>query len=153
MLLIVFFRTRALQAACTNADIRASAGMRRRRGSSGYENIGSGSLECRSRALGVLVQREGKPGCGANDSRVWASLLLVVPVGLVLGLLAFGDHGGSRLRPTPASLTAVGVAALAAGPVAVELMGAFFWLLGVALVVACFTIVVVLRVPRHPVPE
>ena len=84
---------------------------------------------------------------------MWASLLLVVPVGLVLGLLAFGDHGGSRLRRTPASLTAVGVAALAAGPVAVELMGAFFWLLGVALVVACFTIVVVLRVPRHPVPD
>lgn len=76
-----------------------------------------------------------------------ATLLTLLPVGIVLGLLAFGDHGGPRLDPTPGSFAAVATLAAILGPVAVSAIGLFLWLLFVALGVSLLTLVAVLRLP------
>lgn len=79
-------------------------------------------------------------------------LLLLVPVGIALGLLAFGEYGGRRAEATPARIALTAVATIVLGPVAVETLGLFVWLLGVAAVVAAITALALLRTPpprRH----
>lgn len=77
-------------------------------------------------------------------------LLLLVPVGLALGLVAFGHHGDRRPEPTPPRIAATALATIVLGPVAVEALGLFVWLLGVAAVAAAITAVALLRTPPAP---
>lgn len=79
-------------------------------------------------------------------------LLLLVPVGLALGLVAFGRYGDRRPEPTPARVALTAIATIVLGPVAVQALGLFAWLLGVAAVVAAITALALLRTPppRRP---
>lgn len=74
-------------------------------------------------------------------------LLLLVPVGLALGLVAFGEYGDRRTEPTPTRIALTAVATIVLGPLAVETLGLFVWLLGVAAVVAAITAIALLRAP------
>ena len=75
-------------------------------------------------------------------------LLLLVPVGLALGLVAFGHYGDRRPEPTPARIGLTALATIVLGPVAVQALGLFVWLLGVAAVVAAITALALLRTPQ-----
>ena len=77
-------------------------------------------------------------------------LLLLVPVGLALGLVAFGHYGERRPEPTPLRVVLTVLATILLGPVAVGLLGLFLWLLGVAAVVASITALALLRDPAAP---
>ena len=81
---------------------------------------------------------------------MFTDLLLLVPVGLALGLLAFGHYGDRRPEPTPGRIAATAVATIVLGPVAVEALGLFVWLLGVGAVVAGITALALLRTPQPP---
>ena len=81
---------------------------------------------------------------------MFTDLLLLVPVGLALGLLAFGHYGDRRPEPTPRRIAATAVATIVLGPVAVEALGLFVWLLGVGAVVAGITALALLRTPQPP---
>ena len=70
---------------------------------------------------------------------MWHDLLAIVPVGLALGLLAFGRYGGRSTQPNRKTIVLVGVAAILGGPVAISLLGLGGWLLVVATLTACFT--------------
>jgi len=84
---------------------------------------------------------------------MWASLLTLVPTGLVLGLIAFGSYG-TRPRPEPtwAKVAVVSAVALVIGPVSVAAIGFFFWLVLVAILASSLTIAAMLRTPpaRQP---
>jgi len=75
------------------------------------------------------------------------SLITVAPIGLVLGLLAFGSHGPRALRPTPGAMSAVAVLAFVIGPVALNVLGLFGWLLALAAVSGAIVVVAMLRAP------
>lgn len=77
-------------------------------------------------------------------------LLLIVPVGLALGLVAFGHYGDRRPEATPARVALTAVAAAVLGPLALQAVGLFAWLLGVAAVVAGITALALLRAPAPP---
>jgi hypothetical protein len=83
-----------------------------------------------------------------NGARVWAALITLVPVGLVLGLLNFGQF---RTEPTPRRVFSTFCAAVLLGPVAVLELGFFMWLVGVVTITGCLALLAALRVPRHPV--
>jgi hypothetical protein len=78
-------------------------------------------------------------------------LLILVPVGLALGLVAFGRYGDRGYpEPTPLRIALTALAAVLLGPVAVEALGLFVWLVGVAAVAAGITMIALLRTPpRH----
>lgn len=81
---------------------------------------------------------------------MWATLLTLVPVGLVLGLLAFGDYGAGWREPTRTQIAAVAAVAVLAGPVASAVLGLFGWLLAILVAVCVFVIVAMLRTPQAP---
>ena len=81
---------------------------------------------------------------------MFTDLLLLVPVGIALGLVAFGHIGDRRPAVTPARVAATAVATIVLGPVAVEALGLFMWLVGVAAVVCAITAVALLRPPSSP---
>lgn len=75
-------------------------------------------------------------------------LLILVPVGLALGLVAFGHYGDRPYpEPTPARIALTAIAAVVLGPVAVEALGLFVWLVGVAAVVCSIAAVAAWRTP------
>jgi phosphatidylserine synthase len=79
---------------------------------------------------------------------MWASLITLVPVGLVLGLLTFGRYAGRTPAPvTPGRVVPVAAVAVVMGPVAVSALGFFAWLLVVMIVVAAGLMVATLRTP------
>jgi hypothetical protein len=83
---------------------------------------------------------------------MFTDLLLLVPVGIALGLIAFGHHGDRRPELTPTRVALTAVATIVLGPVAVEALGLFVWLIGVAAVVCAITALALLRTPsprRH----
>ena len=75
-------------------------------------------------------------------------LLLLVPVGLALGLVAFGHYGDRHPQPTPRRIALTAVATIVLGPVAAETLGLFLWLLSVAAVAAAITALALLRAPQ-----
>lgn len=75
-------------------------------------------------------------------------LLLLVPVGLALGLVAFGHYGERRPEPTPARIAATALATVVLGPLAAQVLGLFLWLLAVAAVAASIAALAVLRAPQ-----
>ncbi len=77
-------------------------------------------------------------------------LLLLVPVGLALGLVAFGHYGDRQPEPTPGRIALTALATIVLGPVAVQALGLFVWLLGVAAVAAAITALALLRTPQAP---
>ena len=80
-----------------------------------------------------------------------ASLFTVVPVGLVLGLMVFGDYGRrAPLRPTPPRVIAVGATAVLLGPIASMELGLFGWLVLLLILVAGILMVAMLRTPSPP---
>jgi hypothetical protein len=81
---------------------------------------------------------------------MFTDLLILVPVGLALGLVAFGRYGNRDPEPTPARIALTAIAAVLLGPVAVDALGLFVWLLGVAAVVAAITMIAMLRPPAPP---
>jgi hypothetical protein len=81
---------------------------------------------------------------------MWADLLTIIPVGVGLGLLAFGRYGGRNVRPTPRGATVVGVMSFLLGPVAVGVLGFFGWLLLLLVMVAAMIVAAVLRPRRTP---
>jgi hypothetical protein len=81
---------------------------------------------------------------------MWATLLTLVPVGLVLGLLAFGEYGSRHVEPTRGRIAVTAAAAVLLGPVAVQAMGLLLWMLGVLVVVCGLTMVAMLRTPQQP---
>jgi uncharacterized membrane protein len=77
---------------------------------------------------------------------MWTALVTLVPVGLALGLIAFGRYGERRPpAPTTRSVAPVAVAALVLGPVAVATLGFLLWLVLVVLVAAAILMVAMLR--------
>lgn len=83
---------------------------------------------------------------------MWTALVTLVPVGLALGLLAFGRYGERRPPvPTARSVAPVAAAALVVGPLAVALLGFLLWLVCVVIAVAAILMVAMLRTPplRH----
>jgi hypothetical protein len=81
---------------------------------------------------------------------MWAAFLMIVPTGLVLGLVAFGHYGRRNVRPTRRSVFVIGLAAILLGPVAVLTLGFFTWTLLVGVGVAALTVLAALRRPREP---
>jgi len=87
----------------------------------------------------------------ANAVGMLGPLLTLVPVGVALGLLAFGRYGHrTPMPPTPGRILPVGAVAVLIGPVAVQALGFFVWLLGVAILVAAIAMVALLRTPPAP---
>ena len=83
---------------------------------------------------------------------MWTALVTLVPVGLALGLLAFGRYGERQPPvPTARSVAPVAAAALVVGPLAVALLGFLLWLVCVVIAVAAILMVAMLRTPplRH----
>ncbi|MEA2292556.1 MAG: hypothetical protein QOE86_195 [Solirubrobacteraceae bacterium] len=83
---------------------------------------------------------------------MWTALVTLVPVGLALGLLAFGRYGERRPpAPTARSVAPVAAAALVLGPLAVAALGFFIWLVCVVIVAAAILMFAMLRTPplRH----
>lgn len=76
---------------------------------------------------------------------------MLVPTGLVLGLMAFGHYGRRDVRPTSRSVLVVGLIAILVGPVAVLAVGFLTWMLLVGLGVAGLTMLALLRTPRAPI--
>ena len=96
------------------------------------------------------LHRVGDPGDPGKTCGMWA-LLTLVPTGLVVGLIAFGSYPGhARPEPTNARLALVCAVAVLLGPVAVSILGLFFWLLVVAVLAAALTMVAMLRTPPRP---
>jgi hypothetical protein len=81
---------------------------------------------------------------------MWAAFLMIVPTGLVLGLMAFGHYGRRDVRPTFRSVFVIGVVAILVGPVAVLALGFLTWMIVVGLGVAALTMLALLRTPREP---
>jgi hypothetical protein len=82
---------------------------------------------------------------------MWASLLTLVPVGLVLGLIWFGSYPGHRRpEPTAPRIAAISSVAIVLGPVAVSQLGFFVWLCLVAVLASALTMAAMLRAPRQP---
>jgi len=83
---------------------------------------------------------------------MWTALVTLVPVGLALGLIAFGRYGERRPpEPTARSVAPVAVATLVLGPLAVAALGFLMWLVCVVIVAAAMLMVAMLRTPplRH----
>jgi hypothetical protein len=84
---------------------------------------------------------------------MWASVITIVPVGLVLGLLTFGRYAGRTPAPaTPGRVVPVAAVAVLVGPVAVAALGFFQWLVALLIVVGAILTVATLRTPptlRH----
>jgi hypothetical protein len=98
------------------------------------------------------LQQPGTAGGPANATDMWASLITLVPVGLVLGLLTFGRYAGrTPAPPTPGRVVPVALVAVLLGPVAVSVLGLFQWLLLVMILVGAILMVAMLRTPplRH----
>ena len=82
---------------------------------------------------------------------MWASLLTLVPTGLVLGLIWFGRYPGhARPEATPARVASISAVAIVLGPIAVSLLGFFVWLCLVAVLASALTMAAMLRAPRQP---
>ena len=79
-----------------------------------------------------------------------ATLVSLVPVGLVLGLLAFGRYGGRHVEPTRKRVAWVAAATVVAGPLALSAFGFFGWLLLVIAAVAALAAAALLRGPGRP---
>ena len=76
------------------------------------------------------------------------ALLTLVPTGLVIGLLAFGEYGTRRAPdPNPAAMMLVAAVAILFGPVATLLLGFFGWLVLIAVIVGVLIIAAMLREP------
>lgn len=82
---------------------------------------------------------------------MWIALLMLVPTGLVLGLMAFGRYGSRHVTPTFRSVLVVGVASILLGPIAVLVLGFVAWMLLVGLGVVALTLLALLRTPRAPI--
>lgn len=82
---------------------------------------------------------------------VWAAFLMIVPTGLVLGLVAFGRYGSRDVRPNFRNVIVVGIFATLLGPVAVLAVGFLAWIMLVAVGVALLTMLAVFRTPRSPI--
>jgi uncharacterized membrane protein len=77
---------------------------------------------------------------------MWTALVTLVPVGLALGLLAFGRYGERRPpAPTAKRIAPVAVAAVMGGPVAVAVLGFVLWLVCIIIVAAALLMVAMLR--------
>jgi hypothetical protein len=84
---------------------------------------------------------------------MWAVFLTVVPVGLVLGLLAFGRYGGrTPPPPTPGRVLPVAIATVALGPAPAVAFGLAGWLLLITFLIAGLLIVAMLRTPPPAPP-
>src|SRR4051794_28498686 len=72
----------------------------------------------RPRGAHGALQPQEPPGRPRTDpARMWTALVTLVPVGLALGLLAFGRYGERRPPvPTARSVATVAAAALLMGP-------------------------------------
>jgi hypothetical protein len=77
-------------------------------------------------------------------------LLALVPVGLAMGLLAFGRYGGRENEPSRRAVVIVGIAAILAGPVAIEVLGFAQWLIAVATATGALTVYAVSRNGPRP---
>jgi hypothetical protein len=80
---------------------------------------------------------------------MWTALDTLVPVGLALGLIAFGRSGVGR-PPVPTARRVVpgAAATIVLGPVAVASLGFLNWLLCVVIAAAALLMVAMLRTPR-----
>ena len=80
-----------------------------------------------------------------------AALVTLIPVGLALGLLMFGEYGTHRPPAmTPGRVIPVLGLALLLGPVAVALLGLVVWLMLLVVLIAALVIVAMLRTPPLP---
>lgn len=78
----------------------------------------------------------------------WEGLITVVPVGLALGLLVFGRYGRRRpVPPTPGRILPLIAVAVLLGPVLLNALGLFVWLLALAIIAAAVLMVAMLRTP------
>src|SRR4051794_16760068 len=97
------------------------------------------------------LQARGTRGRPPNAPPMVASLITLVPVGLVLGLLTFGHYAGRTPAPlTPGRVVPVAALALLLGPVAVSELGFLQWLLLLVTLVAAILVVAMLRTPPSP---
>jgi hypothetical protein len=88
---------------------------------------------------------------GIERTRMVA-LATVIPVGLVLGLLMFGQYGTHQPpAPTLGRVAPVAALALLLGPVATATLGLTGWLVGIVLLVGGILMAAMLRTPplRH----
>ena len=81
---------------------------------------------------------------------MWAAFLMIVPTGLVLGLMAFGHYGSRDVKPTRRSVFLIGLLSILIGPVAVLTLGFVTWMLLIGLGVVALTMAALLRTPRQP---
>ena len=78
-----------------------------------------------------------------------AAFATLVPVGLVLGLLMFGNYGTHRAPAvTPGRVIPVALLAILLGPVTATAFGFMGWILTMFVIVAAFLMVAVLRNPQ-----
>jgi hypothetical protein len=79
---------------------------------------------------------------------MWTALVTLVPVGLAMGLLAFGRYGERRPpAPTARRVAPVAAATLLCGPLAAAALGFLLWLVCVVIVTSAMLIVAMLRQP------
>ncbi len=81
-----------------------------------------------------------------------AALATLLPVGLALGLLVFGQYGTRRPpAPTPGRVVPVTILAVLLGPVAAIGLGLVTWLVLIVVIIAALLMVSMLRTPplRH----
>jgi hypothetical protein len=77
---------------------------------------------------------------------MWTALVTLVPVGLAMGLIAFGRYGERRPpAPTARNVGPVAAAALVLGPLAVAVLGFLGWLVLVVVVAAAILAVAMMR--------
>jgi hypothetical protein len=73
---------------------------------------------------------------------MWGIVLSAVPIGLATGLLAFGQYGGRSPDVSRTRIAAVVAGSIAAGPVALAILGFWDWLLMLAVLILLLTIYV-----------
>jgi hypothetical protein len=80
------------------------------------------------------------------------ALATVIPVGLVLALLMFGNYGTHRPpEMTPGRIVPTALLAVLLGPVATATLGLTGWLIGIVVLVGGILMAAMLRTPplRH----
>ncbi len=86
------------------------------------------------------------------NRRAMAAFATLIPVGLVLGLLMFGNYGTRRPpEPTPGRVVPVALLAALLGPVTAAAFGFLGWMAVMVVLVGLILMVAVLRNPplRH----